>query len=109
MAILTVISIVLLVHSLYKNEVNANIITGITLSFTTAEWLLLHAHWAMDCNIVIPIFTLALAFILLGKNGKGYNYVAIILITLMTYCYVGAWIVLPLLYIGIEVYLYKQD
>ena len=109
MAILTVISIVLLVYSLYKNEVNANIITGITLSLTTAEWLLLHAHWAMDCNIVIPIFTLALAFILLGKNGKGYNYIAIILITLMTYCYVGAWIVLPLLYIGIEVYLYKQD
>lgn len=26
----------------------------------------------------------------------------------MTYCYVGAWIILPFLYIGIELYLYKQ-
>ena len=108
MAILTVISIILLVYSLYKNEVNANTITGITLALSTAEWLLLYAHWAMDCNIVIPIFTLALDLILLGKNRKGYNYIAIILITLITYCYVGAWIVLPFLYIGIEVYLYKQ-
>lgn len=108
MAILTVISIILLVYSLYKNEVNANIITGITLSLTTSEWLLLHAHWAMDCNVIIPIFILALDFILLGKNGKGYNYIAIILVSLMTYCYVGAWIILPFLYIGIELYLYKQ-
>lgn len=46
------------------------LITGITLSLITSEWLLLHAHWAMDCNVIIPIFILALDFILLGKMEK---------------------------------------
>lgn len=40
MDILTVISIILLVYSFYKNNVNANIVTGITLALTTSKWLL---------------------------------------------------------------------
>lgn len=107
MAFLTVLGIILLIYAMYKVKINSNMIAGIVISLICAEWLLMYAHWAMDCNIVIPIFIFALDFILMGINKKIYNYIAIILITLMTYSYVGSWIILPFLYVGIETYLYK--
>lgn len=102
MAFLTVLSVIFLVFVLYKSKVSPKIITGITVSFSTAEWLLIYGHWAMDCNIIVPMFIFMIGFAILSfTKNKIYGYVTIILIDLMSYCYVGIWISLPFLFVGI--------
>lgn len=96
------------VFVLYKSKVRLKIITGITVSFSTAEWLLIYGHWAMDCNIIVPIFIFMIGFAILSFiQNKIYGYITVILINLMSYCYVGIWISLPFLFIGILWFFYK--
>lgn len=91
-----------LIFVLYKSKVSPKIITGIIVSFSTAEWLLIYGHWAMDCNIIVPMFIFMIGFAILSfTKNKIYGYVTIILIDLMSYCYVGIWISLPFLFVGI--------
>lgn len=101
MALLTVLSVVFLVYSLLRSNMNSTAVTGITISLTTAEWLLMYGRWSMDCSIVVPfyIFILGLVFLSLSNQKKLYGYLSLIMISLLTYCYVGVWIILPFLYI----------
>lgn len=56
----------------------------------------------MDCNIIVPMFIFMIGFAILSfTKNKIYGYVTIILIDLMSYCYVGTWISLPFLFVGI--------
>ena len=110
MAFLTILSVLFLVFALYKNKVTPKIILGVTVSLSTAEWLLMYGHWAMDCNIVVPMFIFAVGFIILSFTQKKiYGYVGIVLIDLMAYCYVGAWISLPFIFVGTICLLYKFE
>lgn len=109
-AVLSILSIVLLLYALYKNNIESNVITGITLSISTAEWLLMYCHWAMDCNIVVPFFIFMIDFVLLGLVESKYNgYIALVFVSLMEYCYVGSWIVLPWIYLLILVIMSKAN
>ena len=110
MAFLTILSVLFLIFALYKNKVTPKIILGVSVSLSTAEWLLMYGHWAMDCNIVVPMFIFAVGFIILSFTQKKiYGYVGIVLIDLMAYCYVGAWISLPFIFIGTICFLYNLE
>lgn len=110
MAFFTVLSVLFLIFALYKNKVKPKVILGITVSLSTAEWLLMYGHWAMDCNIAVPMFVFAIGFIILSFTQKKiYGYIGIVLIDLMAYCYVGAWISLPFIFIGTIWFLYKLE
>lgn len=108
MAFLTVSGVLFLVFALYKIKVKPKIILGVTVSLSTAEWLLMYGHWAMDCNIIVPMFIFMMGFALLSfTQNRIYGYITIILIDLMSYCYVGIWVSLPFLFIGVIWFLYK--
>ncbi|WP_283596408.1 hypothetical protein [Ligilactobacillus aviarius] len=110
MALLTIISIIVLVYAVYRNKLNSNIIVGIAFTMSTAQWFLMHCHWAMDCSIIAPMFILTIDFILLGLTGKKYHlYIGFILMTLLAYCYIGVWIALPFMYIFTLFFLKKKE
>lgn len=110
MAFFTVLSVLFLVFALYKKKIAPKVILGITVSLSTAEWLLMYGHWAMDCNIAVPMFIFAIGFIILSFTQKKiYGYIGIVLIDLMAYCYVGAWISLPFIFVGTICLLYKFE
>ena len=86
MAFLTVSGVLFLVFALYKIKVKPKIILGVTVSLSTAEWLLMYGHWAMDCNIIVPMFIFMMGFALLSfTQNRIYGYITIILIDLMSY------------------------
>lgn len=109
LALYTIISIIILIYALYKNKVNPNVISGVAFTMSTAQWLLMYCHWAMDCSIVVPLFILVIDFILFSLVGKKYNlYIGIILMTLLAYCYIGIWITLPFIFIFTLLFLKKK-
>lgn len=108
-ALFAVISIIILVYALYRNKINSNVIAGVAFTMSTAQWLLMYCHWAMDCNVIVPMFILTIDFILLGLAGKKYHfYIGLILMALLAYCYIGAWIALPFMYIFTLLFLKKK-
>lgn len=108
--IFSIFSVVLLIYALYSNHVESNVITGIVLSISTAEWLLMYCHWAMDCNIIISLFIFMIDFALLGLVRSKFNgYIALVIIALMEYSYVGSWIVLPCIYLLVLIVMLKAD
>ena len=110
MALLTTISIIVLIYALYRNKINSNIIAGIAFAMSTAQWLLMYCHWAMDCSVIVPMFILTIDFILFGLAGKKYHlYIGFILMALLAYCYIGAWIALPFMYIFTLLFLKKKE
>lgn len=109
MALLVIVSIGMLLYALSKNNIKPVIIVGITVAFVTAKWLLMFGRWGMDCNIEIPMFIFAFSFTLLALSGSKYNgYLALSIVSLIAYCYVGVWIVLPIIYGVIVYFLYKN-
>lgn len=100
MAFLTIFSVIFLIYSLLRIKINSNYVVGITISLTTCEWLLMYGRWALDCSIVVPFFIsiLGCIFISVSEHKKIYGYISLFLIALLSYCYVGLWIILPFLF-----------
>lgn len=103
MAFFTVFSVIFLIYSLLRIKINSNYVVGITISITTCEWLLMYGRWALDCSIAVPFFILILGciFISVSEHKKIYGYISLFLIALLSYCYVGLWIILPFLFISV--------
>lgn len=72
---------------------------------TFSPWHIMMSRWGLESNFIIGFLTIAVYFLVSADHKKTRIILAAVFMGLTLYCYSAVWIVLPVLVIGILVYL----
>lgn len=79
-----------------------------TLLLSVSPWHIMLSRWALESNMLVGMLTIAVYF-LVSSNRKIWRIAAAgIFMGLALYCYSAAWIALPVLILGILIYLFIE-
>ena len=113
MAIISSFTVLFFYWSLRKTGANKLLVATLVLMLALSPWHIMNGRWALDCNIAPNLCLIGVCCILLGSHAisgrrLGFYVAGCISFVLTAYGYGVSWFMLPILYLGVFVLLFKR-
>lgn len=77
-----------------------------TFVLAICPWHVMLCRWGLESNFIVGMLTIALYLLIFAHKSRWKLILAGVFMGLVLYCYAAAWMVLPLIVIGMLIYLY---
>lgn len=107
MILLNLSNILLVVSYTIKKQ---NLSLSMLVVFLTSPWIFISSRWVLDCNVAPIFFSMSLVFLAfyIDLRKKYLLSLFCLFFAASVYGYIAGWIFLPLFFVAVSVYLYRN-